>query len=79
VHGETLRVEFIRDDLLRVKIGHGGMSKESPSFPVCVNAPSAEVAFTLESEKWGDTVLELARDAIALRCRLLPCNHGAFV
>ena len=28
---------------------------------------------------WGDTVLELVRDAIALRYRLLPYLYSAFV
>ena len=50
LHGETLRVEFIRDDILRVKISRGGMFEESPSFAVCVEEFSADVAFTFESD-----------------------------
>jgi alpha-glucosidase len=50
LHGEMLRVDFIRDDLIRVKISRGGVFDESPTFAVCVDPFPAHAPFTFESD-----------------------------
>ena len=37
LHGEQLRVDVVRDDVVRVKISRGGVFDESPTFAVCVD------------------------------------------
>ena len=41
LHGERLRVDVVRDDVVRVKISRGGVFDEEPTFAVCVD-PLAE-------------------------------------
>src|SRR4029077_1726805 len=69
LHGETLRVDFIRDDVIRVKISRGGVFDESPSFAVCVDPLSDEVAFTVESE---DHVVRLRSSCLVVSLWLAP-------
>jgi alpha-glucosidase len=54
LHGEQLRIDLVRDDVVRFKISRGGVFDESPTFAVCVDPLSESVEFTVERE--GDTV-----------------------
>ena len=69
LHGETLRVDLIRDDVIRVKISRGGAFDESPSFAVCVDPLSDDVAFTVESE---DRVVRLRGSCLVVSLWLDP-------
>ena len=42
LHRERLRIDVVRDDVVRVKISRGGKSDETPTYAVCVD-PLAEV------------------------------------
>src|SRR5919108_2444646 len=48
LHGETLRVDFVRDDVVRIRISRGGSFDEPPTFAVCVDPLSEQVAFDVE-------------------------------
>ena len=48
LHGEQLRVDLVREDVVRVKISRGGQFDEPPTFAVCVDPLSDRVAFTAE-------------------------------
>ncbi|MEA2158562.1 MAG: alpha-glucosidase, partial [Solirubrobacteraceae bacterium] len=56
LHGEQLRVDLIRDDIVRVKISRGGVFDESPTSALCVDPLSEGVTFTGET---GDGVVRL--------------------
>jgi alpha-glucosidase len=47
LHGEQLRVDIVRPDLVRVKISRGGVFDESPTFAVCADVLAEPAAFTL--------------------------------
>ena len=42
LHGERLRIDVVREDVVRIKISRGGEFDESPTYAVCVD-PLAEV------------------------------------
>ncbi len=50
VHGERLRLDLVRDDVVRVKISRGGVFDELPTFAVCADPLSEEVAFEFERD-----------------------------
>ena len=37
LHGERLRIDVVRADVVRIKISRGGVFDESPTFAVCVD------------------------------------------
>ena len=47
IHGERLRVDVVRADIVRVKISRGGTFDESPTFAVCVDPLGEGVEFTV--------------------------------
>jgi alpha-glucosidase len=51
VHGEQLRIDVIRDDIVRVKISRGRQFDESPTFGVCVDPVADAVDFSIERDK----------------------------
>lgn len=57
VDRETLRVDVVRDDIMRVKISRAGIFDETPTFAVSADLADAHAAF------------EIAEDAQALRVR----------
>ncbi|MGZ6640628.1 MAG: glycoside hydrolase family 31 protein [Solirubrobacteraceae bacterium] len=69
LHGETLRLEVVRDDVVRVKISRGGSFDESPTFAVCVDPLSEPVAFEIEH---GDGVVRLRTAALVASLWLEP-------
>ena len=50
LHGEQLRIDLVRDDVVRVKISRGGVFDESPTFAVCVDPLSQGVEFRIERD-----------------------------
>jgi alpha-glucosidase len=56
LHGEQLRVDVVRDDVLRVKISRGGSFDESPTYALCVDPLSEGGDFGLERD---DSVVRL--------------------
>lgn len=66
--GELLRVDAIRDDIVRLKISRGGSFDEQPTFAVCADLSGDAPAFTVEEDaqhvrlRTAQIVLTIARD-----------------
>ena len=69
LHGERLRIEFVREDVVRVKLSRGGVFDEQPTFAVCVDPLSEEVSFAVER---GDGVVRLRSAAVVVSLWLEP-------
>jgi alpha-glucosidase len=69
VHGEQLRVDVVRDDVVRVMISRGGAFDESPTYAVCVDPLSEPVDFDVED---GDGVVRLRTPALVVSLGLDP-------
>jgi len=50
LHGESLRIDVVRDDVVRLKISRGGVFDEAPTFAVDVDPLSLPVALAVERE-----------------------------
>src|SRR5919202_1082238 len=48
VDGELLRIDVIRDDIVRLKISRGRSFDEAPSFAVCADLDAVATAFTID-------------------------------
>ena len=48
LHGERLRVDVVRPDVVRVAISRGGVFDEVPTFAVCVDPLALDVPFEVE-------------------------------
>ncbi len=69
LHGESLRIDLVRDDVVRVKISRGGVFDEAPTFAVCVDPLSPDVAFAVDR---GDGVVRLRTPALVASLWLDP-------
>jgi alpha-glucosidase len=69
LHGERLRLELVRDDLLRVKISRGRIFDDSPTFAVCVDPVADPVEFSVER---ADDVVRLRTSAMVVSLWLEP-------
>ena len=69
LHGELLRVDVVRADVLRVKISRGGAFDEEPTAALCVDPLSEEAAFTVERD---EGVVRLRTPALVLSLGLDP-------
>ena len=69
LHGEQLRIDFVRADLVRVKISRGGVFDESPTFAVSVDPLSPDVEVVFER---GDDEVRLRTSALAVSLGLDP-------
>ncbi|HKG52159.1 MAG TPA: TIM-barrel domain-containing protein [Actinomycetales bacterium] len=69
LHGERLRIDLLRDDLLRVKISRCGTFDESPTFAVCVEPLSEQVGFSVER---ASDVVRLRTSALVVSLWLDP-------
>ena len=69
LHGEHLRIDLVRADVVRVKVSRGRVFDESPTFAVCVDPLSESVEFT--TERTGD-VVRLRSAALAISLWLDP-------
>ena len=69
LHGEHLRVDVVRSDVVRVKISRGAAFDETPTFAVCVDPLSEPVDFTVER---ADGVVRVRTAALVLSLALEP-------
>lgn len=69
IHGELLRVDLVRTDVVRIKISRGGTFDESPTFAVCVDPLGEEVEFTAE---YADDVVRLRTTDLVVSLWLDP-------
>ncbi|MEA2284409.1 MAG: alpha-glucosidase, partial [Solirubrobacteraceae bacterium] len=69
LHGETLRVDVVRDDVVRVKMSRGGVFDEEPTFAVCTDPLAEAAAFEVER---GDGVVRLRSPALVVSLWLDP-------
>ncbi|MDX6721756.1 MAG: alpha-glucosidase [Solirubrobacteraceae bacterium] len=69
LHGETLRVDVVRDDVVRVKMSRGGVFDEEPTFAVCTDPLAEAAAFEVER---GDGVVRLRTPALVVSLWLDP-------
>jgi alpha-glucosidase len=54
LHGEQLKIDVVRADVLRIKISRGGVFDDPPTFAVCVDPLIAPAEFSVE--RGGDAV-----------------------
>ena len=69
LHGEQLRIDLVRADVLRVKISRGRVFDEAPTFAVCVDPLSEAVDVTFER---GDGLVRLRTSALVVSLGLDP-------
>jgi alpha-glucosidase len=69
LHGESLRIDLVRDDIVRVKISRGCVFDEAPTSAVCVDPLSPDVAFAVDG---GDGVVRLRTPALVASLWLDP-------
>src|SRR3954469_19850061 len=67
--GERLRVDVIRDDVVRFKVSRGGAFDETPTFAVCADIDAERVPFGVEH---GDGVVGLRTPALVASLHLDP-------
>ena len=68
-HGELLRIDLVREDLLRVTISRGGVFDEAPTYAVCVDPLEQVPAFSVDRE---DGVVRLRTAAMVVSLWLDP-------
>ncbi|MEA5455930.1 glycoside hydrolase family 31 protein [Sinomonas sp. JGH33] len=69
LHGEQLRVDVIRDDVVRLKMSRGGVFDEQPTYAVCADPTGLGAPFALEA---GDDVVRLRTEALTVSLWLAP-------
>ena len=69
LHGEQLRIDLVRDDVVRWKISRGGVFDEAPTFAVPVDPLSTPVARTVERE---DGVVRVRTAGLVVSLHLDP-------
>jgi len=69
LHGEQLRVDVVRDDVVRLKISRGGVFDEAPTFAVDVDPLAAPVDLAVER---GDGVVRLRTAGLVVSLWLDP-------
>ena len=57
LHGEQLRIDALREDVLRIKISRGGVFDERPTFAVCADTAAEGAPFAVEA---SDGVVRLS-------------------
>ncbi|HZB77488.1 MAG TPA: glycoside hydrolase family 31 protein [Solirubrobacteraceae bacterium] len=69
LHGERLRIDVVRADVVRFKISRGGTFDETPSFAVCVDPLAEPAAFAIERD---DGAVRVRTDALVATLGLDP-------
>ena len=69
LHGEQLRIDVVRPDVVRFKISRGGAFDETPSFAVCVDPLAEPAAFAIERD---DGAVRVRTDALVATIGLDP-------
>jgi alpha-glucosidase len=69
VHTEQLRIEVVRDDVVRIKMSRGGAFDDSPTYAVCVDPLQAPVDLRFEQD---DDRVRLVTSALVVSLWLDP-------
>ena len=69
LHGEQLRIDVVRDDVVRFKISRGGVFDEAPTFAVDVDPLAQPVALTVERD---DGVVRVRTAGLVVSLHLDP-------
>jgi len=69
LHGEQLRIDVVRDDVVRVTVSRGGRFDESPTFAVCADPLFEGVDFEVEQR---DGLVRLRTAALVVSLGLDP-------
>jgi alpha-glucosidase len=69
LHGERLRVDLVREDVVRFKMSRGGVFDETPTYAVCVDPLAEPVPFTVER---GENEVRLRTSAMVVTVGLDP-------
>lgn len=69
LHGERLRVDVLRDDVVRLWLSRGGRFDDPPTHAVCVDPLADDVAFEVER---ADGVVRLRTAALVVTLHLDP-------
>jgi alpha-glucosidase len=69
LHGEQLKIDIVRSDLVRLKISRGGRFDDSPTFAVCVDPLVEPGAFKIET---ADDRVRLITDDVIVSLWLDP-------
>ena len=69
VHGEMLRIDLVREDVVRVAISRGGRFDEQPTYALCVDPLSRAVPFDVEED---DDVVRVRTPAMVVSLWLDP-------
>ena len=69
LHGEQLRVDVVRADVVRFKISRGGVFDDSPTFAVCVDPLAEPVDFTVD---FGPDAVRIGTVAMTVTLGLDP-------
>ncbi len=70
-HGEQLRIEPVRPDVVRLKISRAGVFDEEPTYAVCVDPLAEQPAYEVRRDDAAGTVT-LATDALVVTLGLDP-------
>lgn len=71
LHGEHLRLDVVRDDVVRVQLSRGGAFDEAPTHAVCVDPLAGGAAFAVERD---DGVVRLRTAAVTVTLGLDPLS-----
>ena len=74
VDGEQMRVDVLRDDVLRIKISQGGVFDEQPTFAACFD-PRRKAAFTVKQTR---LMVEVSTSRMRLRISRVPFAVDAY-
>ena len=69
VQGEKLRIDVVREDVVRLKISRGGVFDETPTFAVCVDPEAAPIEMRFERT---DDVVRVHTRALTVSLHLDP-------
>jgi alpha-glucosidase len=69
LHGEQLKIDVVRPDVLRIKISRGGVFDDPPTFAVCVDPLAAPAEFRVEP---GSDVVRLTTETCVASLWLDP-------
>ena len=69
LHGEQLRIDVVRADVVRIKISRAGGFDESPTFAVCVDPLADAVPFSVDRD---EGVVRLRTDALVISLWIDP-------
>ena len=69
LHGEQLRIDVVRADVVRIKISRAGRFDEAPTFAVCVDPLAVPTPFTIDRD---EGVVRLRTEALVASLWLDP-------